>query len=177
MFILKPAGNATIEVNDVPYNRLNTFAVFERDANGNATGRMSLIANYDKTYVIFPQTLYSQLQNHNTGLPFASLAELTSFVKDHIQTGGGSSGNVNALSFSIVAGAPGNPNEKTAGSSIQDSRLIGTGYVPLAMFINSDNYTGTMLSYNNATGTLSQNPASPTTFQPGDTVIFEYTTS
>lgn len=174
MFTLTPAGAATIEVNGVPYNRLNTFAIFERDANGNATGRMLINAVYDKTYNVFPFTNYDEIINDNTGVEFASLAELTSFVKDHIQTGGGSGGNVRGLSFSIVAGAPGNPNEKTAGATIQDNRLIGEGYVLLCMIINSDNYTGTQVSYNNTTGEVSQNPTNPTTYQPGDTVIIQY---
>lgn len=175
MFTLTPAGAATIEVKGVPYNRLNTFAIFERDADGNATGRMALTAVYDKTYNVFPFTNYDEIINDNTGVVFASLAELIDFVKDYIQTGGSAGGSARALPpLSIVAGAPGNPNEKTAGATIQDNRLIGTGYVLLCMIINSDVYTGTQVSYNNTTGEVSQNPANPTTFQPGDTVIIQY---
>lgn len=173
-FALTPIDSGSVDVNGIPYRRQDTFATFEKDSGGVPTGRMSLTAYYaGLPIVIFPFTPYAELINGSTTLPFASLAELVAFVTTKInpQSGTGGTGNTTTLSFAIVAGAPANANQKTAGATIQDGRLIGGGYTVASMVIRNDTYTGSEISYNNATGVIGQNPTNPTTFQPGDTVV------
>ncbi len=171
-FTLTSAGAAAVKVNGVPYARTSTYPVFEINEDTKLpTGRMSLIASYDKSYTIFPQTIYSELINGDTAAAFASLAELIDFVVNSVLTAGGSgtTGGGASFIFTIVAGAPANSNQKTAGATIQDDRL--KDYDQCVMLINENIYQGGTLTFTKATGTLAPNPSVPTAFQPGDVVV------
>lgn len=173
-FVITPIDTGSVDVNGIPYRRDYTFAQFEKDSSGVPTGRMSLTAYYAGMPVyIFPFTPYGELVNGETSDFFGSLTELTDFVAININVGNNTLTNTIALAFKIVAGSPANPNQKTAGSTITDTRMIGASYSAISMLINNDTYDPSEISYNNATGVIGLNPTNANAFKDGDIAVVQ----
>lgn len=172
MVTLIPGNNGTFYIDYVgdgvikyPYSRNDVLAVFNTDNT-----KLRIFPRYDTGRALVNESAYTELKNGKTNAVFASLDELIAFVASYIMAGAGSDTTAQTNVFSIVA-VPAGENEKAAGNTLQDNRLIGANLRLASLVINTDTYTGNLVSADFTTGTIGLNPDNPAAFSVGDTVV------
>ncbi len=173
MQTIKPGNSACFFIDGEPYQRGDVTPLFDGD-------KVRLQWRNDVFRPIINWTLYSDIENGNTNNPFASKAELITFLTNYVfQTagngGGGGGGTVpNLIKSYIIKAVPAGGNEKPEGQYINDAAFLNIpGYDVVISLVsrNGNPYHGVQIDHDGTTGDVGLTGGDANTFQDGDEVV------